>query len=88
MLRRYGELDIDEETATLLADMSAATIDRRWPGAQEVSSRGRHDEAGHLLKSQIPVRTWADWDDAVRGFVRSTWSAMTVATRWASMSGR
>jgi hypothetical protein len=22
-----------------------------------------------LLKSQIPVRTWADWDDAVPGFV-------------------
>jgi hypothetical protein len=22
-----------------------------------------------LLKSQIPIRTWADWDDAVPGFV-------------------
>jgi hypothetical protein len=21
------------------------------------------------LKSQIPIRTWADWDDAVPGFV-------------------
>ncbi|MGP5727329.1 integrase, partial [Arthrobacter rhombi] len=24
---------------------------------------------GSLLKSQIPIRTWADWDDAVPGFV-------------------
>jgi hypothetical protein len=22
-----------------------------------------------MLKSQIPIRTWADWDDAVPGFV-------------------
>ncbi len=32
--------------------------------------RGRsHTKTGSLLKSQIPVRTWADWDDAVPGFV-------------------
>ena len=33
-------------------------------------SRGRsHTKPGILLKSQIPIRTWADWDDAVPGFV-------------------
>ena len=32
--------------------------------------RGRsHIKPGSLLKSQIPIRTWADWDDAVPGFV-------------------
>jgi hypothetical protein len=32
--------------------------------------RGRsHTKPGSLLKSQIPIRTWAQWDDAVRGFV-------------------
>jgi len=32
--------------------------------------RGRsHTKPGSLLKSQIPIRTWADWDDAVPGFV-------------------
>jgi hypothetical protein len=32
--------------------------------------RGRsHTKPGTLLKSQIPIRTWAEWDDAVRGFV-------------------
>ena len=28
-----------------------------------------HTEPRWLLKSQIPTRTWAEWDDAVPGFV-------------------
>ncbi|WP_454698394.1 hypothetical protein [Arthrobacter humicola] len=28
-----------------------------------------HTKPGTLLKSQIPIRTWAEWDDAVAGFV-------------------
>ena len=71
VLRRYGELDIDEDTAALLAGMSAATIDRRLaPERKKYLARGRsRTKPGSLLKSQIPVRTWADWDDAVPGFV-------------------
>ena len=38
-LRRFGELDIDDDTAALLVAMSAATIDRRLaPGASAKSS--------------------------------------------------
>jgi hypothetical protein len=71
VLRRFGELDIDEDTAKLLAEMSAATIDRRLaPERKKYLARGRScTKPGSLLKSQIPVRTWADWDDAVPGFV-------------------
>jgi hypothetical protein len=71
VLRRFGELDIDEDTAALLAGMSAATIDRRLaPERKKHELKGRcHTKPGSLLKSQIPVRTWADWDDAVPGFV-------------------
>jgi hypothetical protein len=71
VLRRYGELDIDEDTAALLAGMSAATIDRRLaPERKKYAAKGRsRTKPGSLLKSQIPVRTWADWDDAVPGFV-------------------
>jgi transposase InsO family protein len=71
ILRRFGELDIDDDTAALLAGMSAATIDRRLAGERrkhELKGRSR-TKPGSLLKSQIPVRTWADWDDAVPGFV-------------------
>ena len=51
--------------------MSAATIDRRLPAHRaKLMPRGRsHTKPGSLLKSQIPVRMWADWDDAVPGFV-------------------
>jgi hypothetical protein len=71
VLRRFGELDIDEDTARLLAQMSAATIDRRLaPERKKYLAKGRsRTKPGTLLKSQIPVRTWADWDDAVPGFV-------------------
>jgi hypothetical protein len=71
VLRRFGELVIDEDTAALLVGMSAATIDRRLaPERKKYLARGRsRTKPGTLLKSQIPVRTWADWDDAVPGFV-------------------
>ena len=70
-LRGFGELDIDEDTAALLAGMSAATIDRRLaPERKKHALKGRsHTKPGSLLKSQIPIRTWADWDDALPGFV-------------------
>ena len=71
VLRRDGELDLTDAEAVLLVAMSAATIDRRLAGERaKMMVRGRsHTKPGSLLKSQIPIRTWADWDDAVPGFV-------------------
>jgi hypothetical protein len=71
VLRHFGELVIDEDTAALLVSMSAATIDRRLaPERRKQRLKGRAaTKPGSLLKSQIPVRTWADWDDAQPGFV-------------------
>ncbi|MGW6175423.1 DDE-type integrase/transposase/recombinase [Arthrobacter sp. NPDC055138] len=71
LLRRDKELEITDAQAALLVRMSAATIDRRLSGERgKLLPRGRsHTKPGTLLKSQIPVRTWADWDDAVPGFV-------------------
>jgi transposase InsO family protein len=71
LLRRDGDLEISDAEAALLVRMSAATIDRRLaPERAKIALRGRsHTKPGTLLKSQIPIRTWADWDDAVPGFV-------------------
>jgi Integrase core domain len=71
VLRQFGELIISEETTQLLVSMSAATIDRRLAGERAKHRvRGRRGtKPGSLLKSQIPVRTWAEWDDARPGFV-------------------
>ena len=71
LLRRDGELDLTDAEAALLVRISAATIDRRLgPERFMMMLRGRsHTKPGTLLKSQILIRTWAEWDDAVRGFV-------------------
>lgn len=71
MLRDEGALQVTDPQAALLARMSAATIDRRLAGERaKLLPRGRsHTKPGSLLKSQIPIRTWAQWDDAVPGFV-------------------
>ena len=51
--------------------MSAATMDRRLaPDRAAMRLRGRsHTKPESLLKDAIPIRTWAQWDDAATGFV-------------------
>ncbi|MGI8578065.1 MAG: hypothetical protein ACR2KG_09140 [Nocardioidaceae bacterium] len=73
-LRRHGELDIDDGLAGRLCAMSAATIDRRLAEARRGltldGAKGRSlTKPGSLLKSQIPIRTWADWDEHRPGFL-------------------
>jgi hypothetical protein len=45
-------------------------MDRRLaPARASMTVRGRsHTKPGSLLKDQIPIRTWGQWDDAVPGF--------------------
>lgn len=71
LLRRDKEITLTHEQASLLMQMSAATIDRKLAHERKkIAFRGRsHTKPGSLLKSQIPIRTWAEWDDAVPGFV-------------------
>ena len=71
IMRYFGELNIDDGTAALLVSMSAATIDRRLaPERRKHKGRGRvATKPGSLLKNQIRVRTWAEWDDTRLGFV-------------------
>jgi hypothetical protein len=71
MLQRDGDLDLSDADAVLLASMSAATIDRHLgPERARLGMRGRsHTKSGTLLKSQIPIRTWAEWTEDRPGFV-------------------
>ena len=57
--------------AELLVSMSPSAIDRRLlPARRLLMPRGRsHTKPGTLLKSQIPIRSWSEWDDARPGFV-------------------
>ena len=70
-LRRCKELRIDAGTAAQLLKIAPTTIDRRLKADRaKLETRGRsHTKPGTLLKDSIPMRTWAEWNDAVPGFV-------------------
>jgi hypothetical protein len=70
-LRRFGEVDVSDDVARALVAMSAATMDRRLADARAAMTlRGRSPtKPGSLLKDSIAIRTWAQWDDVVPGFV-------------------
>jgi hypothetical protein len=71
LLRRDGDIIMSDGEAALLVSMSAASIDRHLaPERAKLFPRGRsHTKPGTLLKSQIPVRTWAEWSENRPGFV-------------------
>ena len=71
LYRRDDDLELSDADAALLVSMSAATIDRLLaPERATLAFRGRsHTKPGTLLKSQIPVRTWAEWSEDLPGFV-------------------
>ena len=70
VLERHGELKLDSESKRLLMQMSAATIDRRLAPFRQQQRRGLSTtKPGTLLKEAVPVRTFADWNDAKPGFM-------------------
>ena len=71
LLRRDGDIVMSDDEAALLVSMSAASIDRHLaPERDRLVVRGRsHTKPGTLLKSQIPIRTWAEWNEDIAGFV-------------------
>lgn len=70
-LERHGELKIGDAQRAQLLGVSAATIDRLLAAKRRrLRLKGTtHTKPGTLLRSQIPVRTFADWDQARPGFV-------------------
>jgi hypothetical protein len=70
VLERHNELQLSLETKVLLLRMSRSTIDRCLQPARFEHRRGLSTtKPGALLKKAIPVRTYAEWDDARPGFV-------------------
>jgi hypothetical protein len=88
-----------------VARMSAASIDRALaPRRAREGGRGRGTtKPGTLLKGQVPIKTFADWDAAVPGFLEVdlvahcgpvaageflyTLSAVDVASGWSACVG-
>jgi hypothetical protein len=69
-LEQFGELRLTPLTKQKLLRISAASIDRLLqPERRKQQVRGRsHTKPGTLLKHQIPIRTFAEWDEAQPGF--------------------
>ena len=69
-LERHNEIQLSPETKALLLRMSRSTIDRCLQPVRFERRRGLSTtKPGTLLKKAIPVRTYAEWDDARPGFV-------------------
>ena len=101
ILERHNELSIDDDVRAKLMTISASTIDRALKAdRQKLALKGRSGtKPGSLLKSQIPVRTFSEWDDARPGFMEidlvehnggnprgefaCTLDTVDIATRWA-----
>lgn len=70
-LERHGELELTNEARAQLLTVSAATIDRLLAAKRRrlrLKSLA-HTKPGSLLKSQVPVRTFAEWDQERPGFL-------------------
>ena len=71
VLERHGEIELDASTRQKLQAISAASIDRLLAADRKrLNVRGRSGtKPGTLLKHQIPLRTFAEWDQSQPGFV-------------------
>jgi len=71
VLERFNEFSCERETRAKLLRISAASIDRLLrTERRKYELRGRAGtKPGTLLKKQIPIRTFAEWDEQRPGFV-------------------
>lgn len=104
-LARHEQWRMTKEERFLLAAISAATADRLLAHERRrITLKGRsRTKPGSLLKHQIPIRTFADWNEGVPGFLEIdsvhhggdsaggvyAWSLDTtdVATGWNECAG-
>ena len=69
-LKQFNEISINEDTEEKLLRISPATIDRLLKKEKKFNLKGRTlTKPGTLLKHSIPIRTFADWNERVPGFV-------------------
>jgi len=71
ILERYKEIELDKTVREKLSKISAATIDRVLAAERKKRSLRQRSRTkpGTLLKHQIPVRTFCEWDEQRPGFV-------------------
>ena len=73
VIERHGYLSMGKETREKLLSMSPATADRILKKVRDAAKpKGvSTTRSGSLLKHQVPVRTFADWQDCRPGFLEA-----------------
>ena len=105
VLRRHSESAMSAEVEAQLCRMSASTIDRLLKPWRRLGGRRPFSttKPASLLKSSIPIRTFADWQEdkpgfleadlvphcgeSTEGFYLNTLSTVDVATGWSECIG-
>jgi len=105
VLRRHSEGTVSPEVEAQLCRMSPATIDRVLKPWRRLGGRRPFTttKPASLLKSSIPIRTFADWQEdkpgfleadlvphcgeSTEGFYLNTLSTVDVATGWSECIG-
>lgn len=69
-LERHGHLQLDSDVRTRVLEASAATIDRLLKGTRAgVRKRLVRRPGTALIRRQVPVRTFGDWNDPPPGYM-------------------
>ncbi len=67
-LERHGHLQLDSDVREKLLGVSAATIDRLLAPARAGAGRRRRRRRP-AVRAQVPIRTFADWEEPPPGFM-------------------
>ena len=105
ILRRHGDKTMTAEIEAELCRVSSSTIDRLLRPYRQIGGRRpfTSTKPGSLLKSSIPIRTFADWEEnrpgflevdlvihcgeSAEGFYLTTLSTVDVASGWSECIG-
>jgi hypothetical protein len=71
-LERHGHLHLTEVCRNQLLSVSATTANRLLRASRQQKPHGvSTTRAGTLLKNQIPIRTFQDWNETQPGFLEA-----------------
>ena len=68
-MQRHGHLELDAQVHARLVAVSAGSIDRLLGPVRRKAGSRRKRRSRRKVKAQVPVRTFADWDEPSPGFL-------------------
>ncbi len=68
-LERHGHLKVEAEVRQQVLRVSAATIDRMLTAQRKGAGIRRKRRLPQKLRKEIPIKTFADWQDPLPGFL-------------------